>query len=702
MGEEPANPEESGSGSAKKWATIAGLCASAGTLAMIVGMLVSAAREPEPQPADETDKPPAATEALPPMKPAALLAAARQYLEAGNVGEAYRYFQKFTAMNTAAPPDEKLRFQLGVCAEGVGDNIAANQIYESLSRSAATSEMRAAATLGIARLRFRDGQFAAVDHVLSQGLLTGTFAGNNYVKGEAEYIRAVALSRLGGGLRSASLLSDTGLVPGRLGWSLPQVMATLGTQEPVADTGMPIEVSGIGIDASLSVVLERQSLKAAVEQLATACELTTRWSTRANDNVENRSTTLNLQLRTTASVLDQLFHQLGLTWRLKDTTIEIVSTQELPKKTQEEWLTSIARRSLWTAVTAFPDSRRAPLALLSLGNLDADNDPDEARARYDELLRQYSASPLRTAALFNRAKVELASGDMNAAENSFQESAEFGTGSLNDAIALLFAGRLRLEAGSPNAANPLLLAIGHLNMQQSDSSEPLEPTLRDDALAAAVQTLAIAHLESDNPLSANNALVRNKQLLQYDPYRDGTAFLTALATYKLAATPARKLKEGETLIAALIQVQPEMLFPRNATVLIGEAWNELGVTAQMAAVYSSHLKHVRSDWIRKRMLVALVDYHKLVGDTARVRQYVTLLGQTADGKLASQIAQAEFALRIGKVDQSLTMCRRLLDEPEIDQSKILKIMGRAFQRVGNFADAALCFGGMLPQPGGTQ
>jgi tetratricopeptide (TPR) repeat protein len=701
LGDEPEQSEESKKRSMKKMATVAGLCASAGTLAMIVSMLISASSEPVPVPEDQAEPVPAATDALPPMRPAAMLNAARQYLESGNVGEAYRYFQKFNTMGNAEPPDENLRFQVAVCAEGVGDNAAANRIYESLSKTATTREMQAAAILGLARLRFRDREYLAVDHVLSKGLLTGAFAGNSYIEGEAEYIRAVALSRIGGDLQTTSLLSDTGLVPGRLGWSLPQVMATLGQQKPVAEPKTPIDVSGVGVDASISVKLQRQPFRTMVDQLASASELSTTWSKRASQIVENRTASLDLRLRTTAVVFDQMFHQMGLAWQISEAQINIVSADELSKSAQREWVISIARRSLWTAVTAFPDSRRAALALLSLGNLDARTDPDEAIARYDELLRQYSASPLRTSALFNRAKVELANGETDAAIESFQQAAEFGTGTLNDAIALLFLGRLRLEAGSPNASNPLRLAISHLNLQAADSGGLAEPTLRDDALAAAVQTLAIAQLELNNPLSANDVLVRHKQLLQYDPYRDGTAFLTALATYKLAITQARKVKEGETLVAALTQVQPEMLFPRNGITLIGEAWNELGVTARMNAVYSSRLKLVHSDWIRKRMLVALIDYHTLVRDEARVQEYVTLLAQTSNGKLTSQIAQAEFALRTGNVDQSLSMCRDLLDEPGVDQPKILKLMGRAFQRAGKFADAALCFSGMLPSLGGT-
>lgn len=672
---------------------IVGLCIGVGVLAMIAGLLVSAGTKGEPA----TPSNPEVEEAvaLPAMQPATVLATARTHLKSGNVGEAYRFFQKFTAGRSAKALDEQLRFEIAVCAEGVGDIGTASQIFETMAVASKKREFHAAAILGLARLRFRAQQYASVDHVLAPAQLTGVFSGNEIVQGEAEYVRAIALSRIGNEPRSTSLLSPRGLIHGRLSWSLPQVLATVGQYTNQSSLATPIDVSGVGIDATVSASLPRQSLKGIVHQLAVASDLQTEWSAAATRAVENRNAVIDFRLRAMSVVMDQLLNPVGLAWRTRDNRLSVVASNELDPAEKRAWEISVARRGLWGAVTAFPDSKRSGLALLSLGNLDAHDEPADARARYDEILRQYRSAELRMAASFNRGKVALANGDPRAATESFLAAAEFGAGTLPDSIALLFVGRLRLEHGNAaEAINPLLRAVGHLDAQLGSAGQ--DRTEHDDALAAAVQTLAIAWLDSDKPLAANRALVRHRKLLGQETYRDATAFLTAVSTYRIASTEQRRLQEGRTLIAALTRVRPELLFPQNGIALIGESWNQLGLTAQMAVLYTSQLDAVQSEWIRKRMVTSLIDYHRLAGEEKRVGELVAMLSGFEGAGVETKVAWAEHSLRAGDVDESIAACRLLLKTPGVNHSDVLSVMGRAFQKAGNFENAAACFAGMLP------
>lgn len=701
MGEESPEQEENAAPRSKNALKVGAMCLGAATLSLVAGLLVSTQSAPEEETEEKPDAPKVVE--LPPdtnLQPATTLSTARAFLREGNIGEAHRLFQKVIANTEGRAVSEELQFELAITSEGVGDRQLSIRILEGLASNSQSPELRAASTLGLARVRFRQRQYSTAEQILTNADISGLFAANPKLDSESRFLRAVALARLETRLDKVSPLSDRALIEGRFGWNIPQVLATADKIDPPEPIPVGSKVTGKGDIATVFANLDRLDIKVLIDGLAKSADVDVNWSKKAAEVATVHRTGLRVRARTFTSVLDLLLAQIKLSWIYENKTFTVRAVSELKPDDKTAWQRSLADRALWDALTSYPDSHRAPMALLTLGNLTADENPLDSRARYDELLRQYKADPLRKAALFNRAKVDLRTGDAEQAMKGFLEAAEMGGGTLWDSLVLLSIGQLNLEAGKArDAVNPLLRAVGNLELP----GEALgELTDRDDALAAAVQTLAIAWFESGNPESANAALLRHRQLLQQEAFRDGTAFLTAIAKYEMATTEARRIQEAHTLIAALTRVRPETLQVENATLLIGGAWNRLGISAQSAAVYAGQLKRLRSDWVRQQVLVALIEYHELVGEESRVAELVAALAAVSGGTNASRVAKAEMSLRSGRVTESLETCRSLINVEGVDQTQILRVMGRAFEKQGNFEQAAICFSGMLPPEEASQ
>lgn len=634
----------------------------------------------------------------PPAEPGALLDEARRYLYAGNVGEAYKLFLRFTS-DTAEAPDDLIQYELAVAAEGVGDALSAQRLYEGLVASGRTPTLRAGAALGQARLRFRAREHAAVDQLLARGLNSGALTVTETVRAEAEYLRAIALARLAQEHRPQSLLHDRGLVQGRLGWSVDRVLGLLDDkqQKPLPDSvPRSLEAEGRGPNAIITAALPRSTVFEITNELAGSCTLQTRWSTAATRVAKGRFAALYLENLALSSVLDRVLFEHGLVWTQQDSVIRISSHRQLPAEDLRALHKEMANRALWDAITAFPDDLRASLAMLSLGNLDADTDPLSADARYDELIR-HRRPDVRMHGYFNRGKLALAISEMADASENFLAAAEYGRGTLIESVSLLFAGRIQLELGrSDEAIDHLQRAVGYLDSREL-RGEILSDSEHDDALAVAAQTLAAAWLMDGSPLAANRGLLRHRRLLENEPYRDATAFLAALGSFRAATTKDKQLREGQSLIAALSHVKPALMFSEAGTLLVGEAWQELGLGAQMAILFEADGLAVQSPWLKKRMLMHVLRYQRVIGDDTAVARVLTELSALpTESDFEVQIATAEHALRQGRIDEAISRCRTIIDLESADEAAVLELMGRAFERAGDHRSAATCYGGLLP------
>lgn len=709
---EKAEPEEKAEDAAD--ASPSGKARFVKPLAWVLGAIMIATtlsvltmpEEETPDPAqveaEKNAKPVNETKQLrPDLKPAGSLARARRALREGNAALAYQDFQKF-ANNTDKTIDQNLLFEISLCCESVGDTTTASRLYEKLSASG-NEKLETAAKLGLARVHFRADKYQAVERLLSPSLIADRFANVPALTAEGEYLRALSLANIAIPEQRLSLLKDPGVIGGRPKWSVQDIMADLRakpTKPPEARE--VLQIRGKGIDAVVSIQLQKAVVRQLIDEIIAACGLEASWSRVASQAVRRQVTDVKVGSKSASTVLDFLSSETDLLWTEKDGKILIKSGTEATAAEQNNWDRERARRALWGAITAYPESRLSPFAVLALGNLDQLTDPIEATARYDEALRQTRVSSVRLAAVFNRSKVAMRANRLDEAAAGFDSAAQFGNGTVIAAVALLHHAKLELEIGNyKRAVSPLLRAVAYLDVSSAAAAKIHRWTDRDDALAMTAHTLSVAWLMNDNPMAANEALMRHRKVLKTEPFRDATAFLTALASYRLTNTEPERLAEGRPLVTAVTRMTPQSLFSSVGTALIGEAWNELGLSAQMAAVYEKELPNVRSPWLKKQILRGLVDYHLTVRNEKRVQQLLLELRKVAEDDPEVEIALAEQAVRLGRSDVALKQCRALLEKPEVNKPAVLSVMAQAYERAGDFRNAALCFAGMLPKVSAT-
>ena len=216
---------------------------------------------------------------------------------------------------------------------------------------------------------------------------------------------------------------------------------------------------------------------------------------------------------------------------------------------------------------------------------------------------------------------------------------------------------------------------------------------------AAVLTLAAAYILNGNFRLANVILGDYHKTLGQQPYNTTGIFLGAYAHY-LAQDEQRRqgTRQGSDLLAALWGVTEERVLGPVGKLLIGRAYRDLGLNEEMAAVYQKALPRSKGPLAAEMAYVLAEDLFARNQRKDAARLYAALSKQPG-GKWvdAAQIRLAEIALQDDRPQDSLVWCRKFLNEKRtVDRPKVLKLMGQAYEKTGDYRRAALCFGGVIP------
>ena len=212
-----------------------------------------------------------------------------------------------------------------------------------------------------------------------------------------------------------------------------------------------------------------------------------------------------------------------------------------------------------------------------------------------------------------------------------------------------------------------------------------------------------------------------RQLLgrEHDPYRRpqtdqprtvahaAAAFLNALARHRAAtasstrplpASPGGKAAgrmETADLLAALLAFQCRPSLGGVGQLLVGQAYKELGMPEQMAKVFEAAIPTVPPA-AAQEMSYCLAEQHWADGKREPALKLLTALATSGQGKWgrAARLRLASIALSDGQAQQCLTACTALLhDNDAVDRPVVLRLMGTAYEQLGEFQNAAKCFAG---------
>jgi tetratricopeptide (TPR) repeat protein len=207
-------------------------------------------------------------------------------------------------------------------------------------------------------------------------------------------------------------------------------------------------------------------------------------------------------------------------------------------------------------------------------------------------------------------------------------------------------------------------------------------------------------LFTKNPRAANAVLQEARAQVTQEPFRPLAVFLDSFARYRAAVNPKLAQREASELLAALLAVRDDHVLGPVGKLLRGQAYREIGMSEQMAAIYEQALPETVGP-LAAEMAYVLGEYVFTADNRGRARQLFSsvVTMQRPPWTHRAQLKLAELALLDKRPQECLQRCRQVLEEhPSADVSNTLKLMGRAFDQLGDHRQAARCFAGRMPLP----
>jgi tetratricopeptide (TPR) repeat protein len=316
----------------------------------------------------------------------------------------------------------------------------------------------------------------------------------------------------------------------------------------------------------------------------------------------------------------------------------------------------------------------------------ADGDHAQAVKQYLPLIGQ-SASPLAVRAAYNSGVSYYLLGDLPRACDQLHYVVHGAPGHELHTRTTILLGRMLMDRGDYREAAFQL---------QRASGARIPPA--DQAIASVY--LGMAHLMQDKPREAAEALFEDKPHFEDRSVRNAAAFLTALARYRVL-TGAQQEREAVFLYRSLVAIESDAEWLGSpGQLLIGQALREMGLGDRMVELYARSLEHQPPSNIANQMRFAIAEQRlaeKKPDDARLLWQEVSTSGE-GPWRNKAQLRIAELALSDGEAAACVESCRALHRVDGIDQQNVLKLMGRAYEQLGQDALAIQCYSGRMPQP----
>jgi TolA-binding protein len=626
----------------------------------------------------------------------------------GRYESALAIYQPLT-LGAAASLRDVLNYRLALCQEGMGRWDQALATYRTLSGRGPVSRAATAAQLGQARTWIRlkrpaeakdllyDLMLRSADPNLREHVIvdaTRASRSSQALLADARYLLALALTLEAGRPGRPSPLNDSLASHTATDWAVERLLdAAAPTQERAPavmespqDVLMVQRLRSGAEDNLVRASIRRAPVSEVINQLADKCGLKPRWTARAEHLAAGRTCTLQIDNLPLPDVLRALADPPGLLWKIEADKLELSAEQEADREALIAYRVSVARRGLRDAILKYPGNPMTPAAYLELGNIETGaNRLKEAIAWYERLIRELPRSPVVIEAYYNLGVSEHRIGDFDAARKAFYQVADRAPGHELAPLAYLRVGQLYLEQYDPeHALVPLRRAVAVSTGSQVQG--------------ASIVTLAAASLMLDNPRAAMATLLQNRSGVNREPYRTMASFLDSLARCRVTKDRKELRRESSVLLGALLAVQEGRALGPVGKLLVGQAYRELGMSEQMAAVYEKALHDLRGP-IAAEMTYSLADYWLTIDKKPAAVGLLASLAGSRDRRWAprARLRLAEIALEEKQPEQCLLWCRQLLREPNPKElPAIWRLMGRACEQKGDHARAASYYRGEMP------
>jgi tetratricopeptide (TPR) repeat protein len=596
----------------------------------------------------------------------------------------------------AASLRDAVQYRVALCLEGLGRWDQAIAAYRALASRSPAPALAAAAQLGQARVWIRMRRPVEAKPLLGDLIMRSAqpVLRNQAYLADARYLLGLALT-----VEALRPVKPTPLVDGvaahtATDWpverALDWVTAIKDTEGANLEPGEDyVVVQRFGANPEGFLVrasVKHATVSAILESLAEQCGLKVQWTPQAQQQVAERSTAVLVESLPLYDILRALADPLGLMWHVEDGVLNLTSVEEGLKEAHPSYRIALAKRALRDAVLAYPAHPLTPAAYLELGNLEvASSRLKEARAWYERLIKESPRSPMLTEAYYNLGLTQRRLGDSTGARNALYRVVDRAPGHELAPLAYLRIGQLYLEESEPELAIvPLRRAIS------SSVGSPTQP--------AATVALGVAYLLTENPRAANAILLENRLVIGQPPYRAVAAFLDALARYRGTVAARQVQREASGLLAALLAVREDPLLGPAGKLLVGQAYRDLGMGEQMVAFYENALRELRGPLAAEMTFILAEALYTADRREAALQLFASLASkETTKWVPRALLRLAEITLQEKRPQDCLTWCRKLLQQPgAADATLILKLMGKAYEQLGDHRRAARCYMGQLP------
>jgi tetratricopeptide (TPR) repeat protein len=241
-------------------------------------------------------------------------------------------------------------------------------------------------------------------------------------------------------------------------------------------------------------------------------------------------------------------------------------------------------------------------------------------------------------------------------------------------------------------------------LQDGDIAKAISTLSRGADLTAAAPlrarftlTLAIARTLSDEPQSALPVLASGRDALAAQECVPAATFISAYARYRQAVLRDRLLRQDHELVAALMQLPVQTRLGAYGPIVIARAFADLGMWEQTVQTLLPALPSLQGPLAHEakhRLAEALTK----VGNNAEAVQFFEELTKDEHRFTASaHLHLARLDLKADRPDACVSRLRDLLSESSaLDVAEVLTLLGRAYERKGDFTRAATCYAGTLP------
>lgn len=311
----------------------------------------------------------------------------------------------------------------------------------------------------------------------------------------------------------------------------------------------------------------------------------------------------------------------------------------------------------------------------------------EAISQYDKLLERASTS-VSVIAAYNRGLVQFQLKEYRAASDTLGRAVDGAPGQDLTPPALILRGRALLELGDYETAMFELKRAADLNGRPEDQ-------------AWATALSGMAALRRKQPQVAATLMFHRRERLDESSARAAAAFINSLARFQSLESPDARDREALFLMRSLAALEHDesiaATLGSNGTVLIGEAYRELGLSEPMVAIYSAALAKEIREPFASEMKFVLAEHAIASGDAAAGCAQLAELRDAPKNpwSIPAGLRLAASELSAGHTDECLVTCRDLLKR-DTDRAPILRLMGSAYEQAGDLAKAAQCYAGNVP------